>query len=321
MNSLSITISKNINQTIVDYLAERYTYQNREEWTQRICRGEVLLNGKPVEPLYKVCEGSHITFDISAIEEPEVNTNFSLLYEDSFLFAVNKPPDLPVHPTGRYCKNTLTSLLKEKLHLEPFIINRLDRETSGIVLFAKDHFVAGKLGKLFSERNVVKTYLVYVYGSFEPSVRLIGNLVKDETSLIRKKKKLSLEEPIDPTSSLYTETSFTKVSEQDRVSKLVAKPKTGRTHQIRASLFSHGFPVLGDKIYGRNEEIFLDFIKKGCEIYSDPRHCYEFQRITRQALHSSFLGFIHPITNQRVEIECEEPEDLKNIFKSGFMNR
>ena len=315
MNFLSVTIPKILYQTLIDYLADRYTYQTKQEWINQICSGKVLVNGKQVEPLHVLTEGEQVTFDISDIQEPKVNTNFQIIFEDNFLFAVNKPPDLPVHPTGRYRKNTLTSLLKEKLHVEPFLVNRLDRETSGIVLFAKDSSIAGKLGKLFSERKVVKLYLVYVYGSFEPFANLLGNLVRDEISPIRKKKKLSFEVSVERSSSQYTETFFTKIGEKDGISKLQAKPTTGRIHQIRASLFSYGFPVLGDKIYGKNEEIFLDFIKKGCEIYSDPKYCYEFQKITRQALHSSFLGFIHPITNRPIELDCEEPDDMKNIFK------
>ncbi|MCB1176476.1 MAG: RNA pseudouridine synthase, partial [Leptospiraceae bacterium] len=183
-----------------------------------------------------------------------------------------------------------------------FSINRIDRETSGILLFAKSGEIASKFHKLFQLRNIYKEYIVYVTGEFPEYKACRGEIVKDENSKIRKKKKFIFSE------NFTCSTEFYNLESKFLFSKLKVIPLTGKIHQIRATLFSIGFPVVGDKIYGEDENYFLDFIE-GKPIPEFP--------IARQALHSHKIKFIHPVTKVVIEIISPEPEDMKNIFKQA----
>lgn len=292
---------------LVSFLSEKYTYYSQEEWEKQIVEGSILINDRKAEINYLLCLNDEISFSISDFIEPEVDKNFSVVYEDEFLFAVNKPGNLPVHPAGRYRKNNLTTLLAESNFNtdEIFIINRLDRETSGIVLFGKSSEAASKLGKLFETGKIQKTYISYVEGFFPEKLSAKGYLSKDENSKIRKKKKFSYEKT---NSSLWeVNTDFALIQIKNGISKIFAFPHTGKIHQIRATLHSIGYPVVGDKIYGYDEKLFLQFIETG--------FCESKFGISRQALHAYKLEFIHPVTGKTVVIRAEEPVDMKRIFE------
>ncbi len=181
--------------SLVQFLAEKYTYYSQADWKKQIEEEGILVNGRKAEINSVLKLNDEISFSVEDFEEPEVNPNFSIVYEDEFLFAVNKPGNLPVHPAGRYRKGNLTTLLSnsEKLANNFYIVNRLDRETSGIVLFGKSSEAASKLGKLFELGKIRKTYISYVEGIFPENLSAKGFLGKDESSKIRKKKKFSYE--------------------------------------------------------------------------------------------------------------------------------
>lgn len=246
--------------------------------------------------------------------EPKVDSSFDVLYEDNYIFAINKSSNLPVHPAGRYRKNNLSSILNNLLdQLQnskrplALITNRIDRETSGIVLFAKDKKTANFLNKLFSSHNIKKKYIVYVEGSFPDSLLTEGYITRDPNSKIRKKKMFT-EKCVEGEECWKSQTTFYKIEEKHNISKLFATPITGRIHQIRATLCSLGFPIVGDKIYGKDENAFLEFIKFG-----DTKQ-NEKEKIQRQALHSFRMEFLHPITKKDIIITAPEPKDLLNIF-------
>lgn len=311
---LSIKIySQSAGMNLVDFLSNRFTYQSSQEWKDWIEAETILISGKKIDTEYRLKEEDEITFDISLIPEPEVNKDYKIIYEDNWIFAVDKPANLPVHPTGRYRKHNLTSFLKQEQTTNFYIVNRLDRETSGIVLFAKTSEIAGMLGKLFSNRKIHKEYIVYVYGLFPEYRHLKGKILPDEHSIIRKKKKF-IEMDYIETLPDYSETYLERIDYKDGISKLLAKPKTGRIHQIRATLFSIGFPVVGDKIYGKDEHFFIDFLEKGEEIYSNPSLYPDIYKIKRQALHAYSLNFIHPITKESIYINSPEPKDMIKIL-------
>lgn len=248
------------------------------------------------------------------IEEPPVNSEFKILYEDPHYFAVEKSGDLPMHSAGRYRKNNLTDLLEASGRFQKvYPIHRLDRETSGIVIFGKDPEAASKLSDLFSKRKVRKTYLSYVWGKFPSKVYTKGFLTSDPSSLIRKKrrfisKEVSDKEDLSLEELESSETYFRKIGEGNidgiPYSKLFCFPKTGRLHQIRATLFSLGFPLLGDKIYGKEEKVFLEFIQ------GEEPDLISKLGMSRQALHSYSLTFIHPYTKELIKIRSKAPEDF-----------
>lgn len=289
--------------TILEYLAQKFTYYSETEWIKQIQEKRIRINGNYTVIDSIVKNGNTLEFEIEDFIEPEVNRDFSIVYEDENLLAINKPSNLPVHPAGRYKMNNLQSILEEKGMNNLYLANRIDRETSGIVLFSKNEEFARKLTEIFSNRKIKKTYIVYVEGEFKEKLHSEGFLVKDSNSMIRKKKKFVLDDP--DSSAISSETYFEKIQFKNGISKLLAYPITGRTHQIRATLYSLGFPVVGDKIYGVDENIFLNFIEKG-----------EFDirmRINRQALHAYSLELPYPKTDRILKIEAPEPEELLKL--------
>lgn len=293
-----------VGNTLIHLLTAKYTYYSLEEWKNQILEQKILLNAEVTKENVFLNLNDEIRFFVEDFVEPEVNSDYSIIYEDEYLFAVNKSGNLPVHPAGRYRKGNLTTLLTSSGRKDIFIVNRLDRETSGIVLFGKSTEAASKLGKLFESGKIKKTYICYVEGLFPKSLSARGYLGKDKDSLIRKKKKFSHEKLEDSLWEVHTD--FRIIESNHNLSKIYAYPHTGKIHQIRATLYSLGYPVVGDKMYGYDENLFLEFIQTGIA-----KNKY---KIERQALHAYELEFIHPFLNQNLNIKAEEPEDMKEIF-------
>ncbi|PJZ76671.1 pseudouridine synthase [Leptospira neocaledonica] len=296
------------------FLASRFTYQSRSNWRKILEEGKILVHGKPAKPSYSIKEGDEILYLPGESFEPPVQRDFKILFQDSRYIAVEKSGDIPIHSAGRYRKNNLTDLLEEDPRFEKiYTIHRLDRETSGVVVFGKDSEAASKLSDLFSKRKVNKTYISYVWGNFPTRLKAKGFLISDPSSLIRKKRRFVPEDFFrkleTPEEDLETsETTFRKIGEGTlhgvTFSKVYCFPKTGRLHQIRATLYSLGFPLLGDKIYGRDENTFIEFIEgKNPDLLSK-------LGMNRQALHSSSLKFIHPFTGIKTKIRSGLPKDF-----------
>ncbi|MCB1158246.1 MAG: RluA family pseudouridine synthase [Leptospiraceae bacterium] len=292
-----------------EYLAGRFTYYTKEVWEEKISLNRILVSGEYADPSYLLQAGDSLSFFTEDFYEPEVDQNFHILFEDEFFFAVEKSGNLPVHPAGRYQEHNLLTVLKKAGKESLYIINRLDRETSGLVLFAKQKEYTHKFSSLFGDRKVEKTYIVYVHGDFPDEYLARGYLQTDTQSKIRKKQTFSeiSEEGV------FSETFFQKIGYGKGISKVLAFPKTGRLHQIRASLHSIGFPVYGDKIYGKSEQVFLEFIQKGEDIFKED-WISELCPGKRQALHAHKLSFVHPFTKGAILLESPEPEDMKGIL-------
>ena len=289
---------------LIDLLSNKFQYHSNMEWLDRILDSRIVVNGLNVDPYCSLKIGDRISFQIINFSEPEVDKNVIILYEDSDILIINKPPNLPVHPSGRYYKNTVLEILKEIFpHTPLYITHRLDRETSGVMIISKSLEIAKSIQKQFYERKVYKSYLVYVHGNFPISLSAIGFLGFDSNSKIRKKR--IFREERDEIVSDESKTEFINLIERKNITKLRAIPHTGKLHQIRATLSSLGYPVVGDKIYGKSEDNFLNFIS------GIP---YPKDIIDRQALHSYSISFLHPTKNTFVEYIAEEPEDLKTIL-------
>ena len=294
--------------SLLQFLTKKYTYYSLEDWKAQITKEKILVNGEKAEFGLLLNENDEISFLKEDFEEPFVDDNFSVVYEDEFLFAINKSGNLPVHPAGRYRKKNLTTILQNsgRKSSETFIINRLDRETSGIVLFGKSSLAASRLGKLFARGLVKKTYITYVEGLFPEKIIAKGFLSKDDSSEIRKKKKFSYQKP---NNSLWeVDTDFELINTFSQISKIYAYPHTGKIHQIRATLYSIGYPVVGDKIYGYDENLFLKFIETGIS-----ENKFNLQR---QALHAYRLEFNHPFTDSDIIIQAEEPDDMLSLARN-----
>ncbi|WP_010569333.1 RluA family pseudouridine synthase [Leptospira broomii] len=297
------------------FLAKRFTYLSRSSWKKHLSDGNILLDGKPCKASHILREGEEVEYLPSDFPEPSVDTRFSLLYDEERFFAVNKSGDLPVHAAGRYRKNNLVDILESDGRFgRPYLVNRLDRETSGIVLFGKDAETASRLASFFSTRKVHKIYTSLVWGNFPKRLTASGWLGPDAESKIRKKRAFYYSTdsrvPQIPTADWETSsTDFRLVGggflDGKRFSRILCFPKTGRNHQIRATLYSLGFPLIGDKLYGVDETVFLDFIEG-----KQPNLIDRLGR-ERQALHAISLKFPHPYFKKRINIFSPIPEDMR----------
>jgi len=285
------------------YLAGRFSYLSRTGWQNEIRNGKVYHNGLQLFNYHKkVKAGDEVQYISEERYEPQVNRNYSILYEDEYLMVINKPPDLPVHPAGIYYRNTLLSILTTDLGMGLHPVHRLDRETSGAVIMSKCTKTASFIQSNF--HMVKKTYHAIVHGIMEADgfdiIMPIGN---DAGSAIRKKRAAY------PEAGETAETSFRRLHSIDGYTLVEALPVTGRQHQIRVHLKYAGFPILGDKLYGLDENYFLEFIEKG----NDPDL---IRRIGfgRCALHSRSVHFYHPGLKEEIHVEAPLPEDMRNFM-------
>lgn len=297
------------------WLAARFTYRSRSQWRGCVERGLIKLNGRAVRPSRALRPGDTVEFITEDFEEPEVNFSYRIIWQDAHLIAVDKPANLPCHPAGPFFKNTLWHRLSSDFGRELFLVNRLDRETSGVILFAKSEEMAGRMSSVLSGDLVEKEYLAIVHGEFPDAVDAAGYLIGDESSPVRKKRRFVPEgeagKIIDParrdveTSSTF----FRRTMFACGLSAVRATLGTGRTHQIRATLLSLGFPVVGDKIYGVDDGIYLRFIE-GSTTPDD----WNRMLIPRQALHSRMMSFPHPLDGVRIVVEAPLPKDMEGLI-------
>ena len=291
------------------YLAGRFTYFSRNQWEQLIKGGNILLNGKQFRPSKILHGGEELEFiPPETAAEPEVNTNYQVILENDDIIAVNKPPNLPVHPSGCYFNNTLSMLLRNQFGtVHP--VNRLDRETSGITLFAKTPKAAGRLAEQFLAESPEKVYIALVYGSFPETMTAEGYLSQEEDCIVRKKRRFTLHDPGNVEKETSS-TTFRLLGTNGKISAVECKLQTGRLHQIRATLCSSGFPLLGDKMYGPDPAIFVRYID---DAMTDADRT--LLRLDHQALHAAYLRFRSPFTGEMIELNAPMPEDMQKILE------
>ncbi|MBM9546742.1 RluA family pseudouridine synthase [Leptospira sp. 201903074] len=296
-------------KTVYFFLTTKFPYHEPEEWIFLLEAGRVKVQGIVATPHLVLKEGDTLTYEPipGRIEEPEVDTNYTILKEtEDFLF-VDKPGNLPMHPAGRYRTRTLLNLL-EKTYSIAIPVHRLDRETSGIVIFAKTEEGRTWLQKKFESRVVKKEYLAVVRGYFQKEVTLEGFMGKDLDSAIRKKMKFSSSEFADAKS---VSTSFIPLNfnESQNISLVLVRPITGRIHQIRASFLYLGFPILGDKLYGPRETMFLDFVQTGLTNSLLAELGFE-----RQLLHAHSISYLDDRVGEEVRIKANPLAEIESFF-------
>ena len=293
---------------LVQFLAGRFTYRTVEEWFERINSGEITLNGKPVSPEYILQMHDCIEYHPQDIPEPPARKDYRIIFEDESILVIDKPGNLCVHPSGPFYQNTLWYLLRQNYpHIH--FVNRLDRETSGLLLAAKSPEAARKIAETDAVSN--KTYLAVVHGKFTEKIDAAGFLVS-ANSVIRKKRQFIKENPEE----LPGETSVTYLSPEksgENFSLVRAVLGTGRTHQIRATLCYLGFPLVGDKLYGVDENFFL---KQKSEDFT-PEELAQLI-LKRQALHAESFTLLHPATGEKMYFSAPLPGELQSFVNKNI---
>lgn len=284
-------------KTLAGYCAGRFTYFARDQWRREIAGGKLSVDGVAVtDPEMLLQGGETLAWDGSGILEPEVDRDITVLYEDPWLVAVNKTGNLPVHPAGRYFNHTLTALLADRYGRKVYPVHRIDRETSGVILLAFNGENVPALARALASGT--KEYLALVHGIF-PDEELIVDLPlgRDPQSAVGKKRRAG------PDGKEEARTRFQKVLSAADISLVRCFPQTGRLHQIRAHLAAAGYPIVGDKLYGRDETVFFKFIKEGFTA-----ELQESLLLPRQALHAARLAFIHPQTGKEMILRAPLPK-------------
>ncbi len=308
--------------TLLAYLVRRFPYHDEAGWGERIAQGRVQIGDQTALGSQVLAQNDVVEYLADDLPEPRVNLDVTVLFEDAELLVINKPPNLPCHPSGRYFHHTLWAVLKTRFGLEqPLLVNRLDRETSGLTIVAKTAEAGKLLNAEFSSRRVEKKYLVLVEGVFPPRVEARGLLLPDTASPVRKKVKfVAAEVAPEGQASQWAETVFQVLEtvipvfskpgkSAGPVSLVEATPTTGRLHQLRATLQSIGFPVVGDKLYGYDAALFIRFCQD--QLTEEDR---TLLRLDRQALHASQLRILHPRTQQVLDLEAPLPADMAALL-------
>ena len=297
--------------TLLDYLSQRFSYNSPQEWQGIIDDRRLKVNGCEAGSSLILHYNDTLEYYHEDHPEPEVDLFYETIYKGQGFMLLNKPGNLPVHPAGPFFHHTLWALLKKE-GIEPHFINRLDRETSGLILIALNKETASKLGKQIQAKAVYKEYRAVVEGKFPEEVEAKGFLEKDPNSKIEKKLIFHKDENFEPYGKSGVDSSFERIANYGSLSLLKCTIRTGRMHQIRATLKSLGFPLAGDKIYGIDENLYLKFIHNGLEAKD-----LQKLRLKRQALHAHILRFRDPESGKTLEFRCDLPKDMKSLLEKA----
>lgn len=232
-----------VGKSLLNKMATKFPFQSRDVWRDRILTGRVYLEGRHSEPDTLLKLEDEIRHHNPAVIEPSVPDEVRVLVEENDFLAVFKPAPMPMHPGGRYNKNSLTSILEEIGFTDLRITHRLDAVTSGLVLFAKNKPFSKLVMEAFTSSNVEKEYHAIVSGIPKEKTKTIQ-------SKIRRKQGFVFESGPELDSGQDGITEFEVVESYDNSSLIKCRPITGRTHQIRLHLAEWGFPIIDDPIYG-----------------------------------------------------------------------
>ena len=295
-------------KTLLEYLSSRFAYHSADEWSSKITSGEIALNNEIIsDPQIILQHNMLLEYFPASLVEPAVNSNYRIVFEDDHLLVIDKPGNLPVHPAGPYFSNTLWVLLADSGYGKVHLVNRLDRETSGLLIAAKQSSVAGIISKSMAEME--KCYYVLVHGKFECERNVKGFLTADTASPIKKKQKFIFTAPGENEKAVSAETLFTPLQSNDRFTLLSAALRTGRMHQIRATLHGLNYPVVGDKLYGLDEQFYRRFA-----LDTLSREDKAALILDRQALHCCKLSFAHPVSGEILSFKSDLPPEIADLL-------
>jgi len=282
-----------IDKYITEGLDEDVSRSQVQLW---IADGHVLVNDSPVKANYKVNQGDRIALTIPAPSVVEIvpeDIPLDIAFEDRDVIVVNKPRGMVVHPAPGHVSGTLVNALMHHCkdlsgingELRPGIVHRIDKDTTGLIMAAKNDKAHASLAAQLKEHSVNRRYLALVHGNISHDQGTIDAPIGRDPQ----DRKMYT---VTDRNSKHAVTHFTVVERFGDYSLLELKLETGRTHQIRVHMKYIGHPLVGDPVYGKSKGI----------------------KLNGQALHAAVLGFVHPASGQYLEFSAPMPEDMEELL-------
>jgi 23S rRNA pseudouridine1911/1915/1917 synthase len=279
------------------YVGSSFTWKSRTRIQELIRTGRIKVNGEPAKPSRKVKRGDEVTLELSPGALPPSSSQAApdLLYEDPWVMVVNKPPGLLVHPVGRHVYDTLINQLHWKCRDEtredgepvrPCLCHRIDKDTTGVVVVAKDPYCHREIQQQFEYRLVSKEYIALVEGHYPR---------EDDALTVPMGEGRCLRTCLEHDVLKASRTGVRVLRRWNGYTLLACVPHTGRQNQIRVHLAAAGFPIAGDERYGS---------RASPEGFPG-----------RYLLHSRAIGFYHPRLKSRVELEAPLPADFQALLE------
>jgi 23S rRNA pseudouridine1911/1915/1917 synthase len=300
------------------FLTTRIEHASRNRIQSAADAGYILANGNSVKSNYKVKPGNIITVVMDRprreLEILPEDIPLNVAYEDDDLLVINKPPGLVVHPGhGNYTGTLLNAIawyMKDQPDFNPQdprlgLVHRIDKNTSGLLLIAKNPDAKTNLGLQFLHKTTKRKYIALVWGNVkEDEGRIEGNIGRNP------KDKMQMTVFPDGESGKPAVTHYRVLERFGYVTLIECRLETGRTHQIRVHLKHIGHILFNDERYGGNEILKGNNFTKYKQFI---QNCFE--ACPRQALHAQTLGFVHPKTGKEIFLESPVPEDMENLIE------
>lgn len=298
-SKLIIDVSDEETGERIDSFLSGKTEFTRTRIQQLIKDRNITVNGKPTKSSYKIEENDEIIIEVPEVETTEIkpeNIKIDIVYEDSDIAVINKQAGLVVHPAHGHYSGTLVNAILYHIkdlsgingEIRPGIVHRLDKDTSGLIVIAKNDKVHTALTEMFQEKKIRKTYLAILKGKLNKSEgKIVTQIGRDKND----RKKMTVID--DATKGKNAITNYRVISQNNLFTLVKVNIETGRTHQIRVHMRHLGYPILGDSVYGRKDNE------------------------KRQMLHAYKLEFLHPVTGRQMEFTGEIPEDFQKALKKS----
>ena len=319
MHHLEVNVNKYIGYRLDKFVAENLTNISRSKIKSLIEKGLITVNKFKKDPDYKLELNDKISINQKTEESSKLlgeDIKLNIIYEDEDILIINKPAGLVVHPGAgnksgtlvnaliHYCGNSLSTIGDSS---RPGIVHRIDKDTSGLLVIAKNDAAHLNLAKQFEEHTINRKYIALCWGKLKPTAGKLVSLISrsNKNRIKMMSSKIKGKEAI--TNYKTIETYFDKKG--DTYASLVeCKLETGRTHQIRVHLTEKGNSIIGDKVYGRTPMLKYRNLNPSVQEL--------IKALPGQALHAYFLGFKHPSKNKVVEFQIVNPEYLSNLINS-----